>query len=82
MTYYWTPGQDIIYEVEKMDNEMKVIIYLEYDEELKRYDFSRKPFGTHCLIQIFDNEDNLIESNLIKNPHKGKSETYLASFSS
>ena len=36
---------------------------------------------THCLIQIFDIDDNLIESNLIKNPHKGKSKTYLASFS-
>lgn len=82
MTTYWTAGQDIIYEVEKMDNGMKVIIYLEYDEKLKRYDFSRKPFGTHCLIQIFDNEDNLIESNLIKNPHKNKHETYVASFSS
>lgn len=81
MTYYYTPGEDIIYEIEKFDNKMKVIIYLEYDEKLNRYDFSRKPFGTHCLTQIFDKEDNLLESNLAENPHKGKSKTYLASFS-
>lgn len=81
MTTYWTPGEDIIYEIEKMDGKMKVIIYLKYSEELERYDFSCKPFGSHCLIQIFDNDDNIIESNLIKNPHKGKSKTYLASFS-
>ena len=80
MTYYYTPGQDIKYEVESLDEGLKIIIYLDFSEETRKYHNRAKPFASHCLIQIFDNDDTLIDSNLIINPHKGKSKTYLASF--
>lgn len=65
---FYTEGEDTIYEVFKTNKGKKIIIYLK--KVGKELLITSKPFGTHLLEQIFDQDNNLISQEFKSNPHK------------
>ncbi|WP_407413789.1 hypothetical protein [Methanobrevibacter sp.] len=60
--------ENTLYEVFDFHKGKKIIIYLE--EVGKDLLIVGKPFGTHLLEQIFDENDNLISQKFKINPYK------------
>lgn len=64
---FYTEGDRIFSEVIPLTNGNKILIYLEYLDGI--YDNSCKCFGTHYLEQIIDNEGNIVQEVIRKNPN-------------
>ena len=65
---FYTEGENTIYEVFKFNNGKKIIIYLKkVGNDLL---IVSKPFSTHLLEQIFDQDNNLISQEFKLSHHK------------
>jgi len=60
-------GDDILVEVKNSLNSKKILIYVEEVEG--GYIESCKCFATHYIEQTLDNDNNVIEENIKRNPH-------------
>lgn len=65
---YYTPGEDIYYEIFQVKNRIKIIIYLKRVQG--GFMDSCKCFGTHLLEQSVDENNNIVSEVIKENPHK------------
>ena len=53
----------------ELDDGKKVLIYVEYDEEINQFQESTKFFGDFLIEYIYDKNGKLISKELKKNPN-------------